>query len=139
MTEDDKRLSTPMERMTWAFVASLASLAGLIPAALILHGRSATEQTTIGNICIAVATISIVVLTIATLVLYISLGTLALRLGLSVITWVGLPLITAQFGGPLVAYFMMRSRVIRVSPSKILSRSEQKRVEAKRRALGYDR
>ena len=54
--------------------------------------------------------LSFLVLILSGWTFWISLGVLASRLGRSPIIWVGVPFITSPIG-PIVAYFMMRSRV----------------------------
>jgi hypothetical protein len=131
--EDYKRLSGPMSLMTCSLVALVASPV-IFVATVLVSNRSG--EGAVSAIAGYASVILIAVCFIAICAFYLALARLSSRLNLNALQWVGLTVVTSPFGIP-IAYSMIRTRVMRVTPAKGRIRSVQK-IEAMRRALGYD-
>ncbi len=98
--EPKSGLSRPLHYLDGSFVVSVISIILLL---LVSREGLAEQEAGLGAILLVYA-----VVWLAGVAFWISLGTLARRLGRSVIIWVGLTFITSPIG-PIVSYFFMRS------------------------------
>lgn len=114
---DTPNLSKPFQFLNWSVavctaVNAIFLLAVLEPAALGWFGEKGTSARFDFVVSL------LVVWVVSYIVFAISLGKCAARLDLLWFEWVAITMFTAPIGGPIVAYFLIRKRVISAIPNR---------------------
>ena len=112
LVSDAPNLSKSLQFLNWSVaICTIANAVWLMTATDLIGGQGTSARFVFGAILLFVWFVAYIVFAI-------SLGKCAARLGLLWFDWVGATMLTAPIGGPLVAYFLIRKRVISAIPNR---------------------